>query len=30
LPTRITQEEAAAHTSFVEEMGDGAVWKKFG
>ncbi|WP_071674250.1 DNA polymerase III subunit epsilon [Nioella nitratireducens] len=30
LPARITQEEAAAHVSFVEELGDGAVWKKFG
>lgn len=30
LPSRITNEEAAAHASFVEELGDGAVWKKFG
>ena len=30
LPSRITKEEAAAHASFVEEMGDGALWKKFG
>jgi DNA polymerase-3 subunit epsilon len=30
LPTRLTRDEAAAHASFVEEMGDGAVWKKFG
>ncbi|NEU36576.1 DNA polymerase III subunit epsilon, partial [bacterium LRH843] len=29
LPSRITQEEAAAHASFIEEMGDGAVWKTF-
>jgi len=30
LPSRITNEEAAAHASFIEEMGDGAVWTKFG
>lgn len=30
LPPRITQEEAAAHASFVEEMGDGALWNRFG
>jgi len=30
LPPRITKEEAAAHASFVEEMGDGALWTKFG
>ena len=30
LPSRITKEEAAAHASFVEEMGDGALWKRFG
>ncbi|GKY86445.1 DNA polymerase III subunit epsilon [Sinisalibacter aestuarii] len=28
LAPRITQEEAAAHTAFVEAMGDGALWKK--
>lgn len=28
LPPRITEEEAAAHTSFVEKMGDAAIWKK--
>jgi DNA polymerase-3 subunit epsilon len=28
LPSRITKEEAAAHTAFVEAMGDGALWKK--
>lgn len=30
LAPRITQEEAAAHAAFVEAMGDGAVWRKFG
>lgn len=30
LPPRITNEEAAAHAAFVEAMGDGAMWKKFG
>jgi DNA polymerase-3 subunit epsilon len=30
LPPRITDEEAAAHAAFVEAMGDGALWKKFG
>lgn len=29
LPPRITQEEAAAHASFIEEMGDGALWTEF-
>lgn len=29
LSPRITKEEAAAHASFVEAMGDGALWKKF-
>jgi len=29
LPSRITNEEAAAHAAFVEAMGDGALWKKF-
>ena len=28
LPSRITAEEAAAHTAFVDKMGDGALWKK--
>ena len=28
LPPRITKEEAAAHTAFVDDLGDGAVWKK--
>jgi len=30
LPSRLTKEEAAAHASFVEGLGDGALWKKFG
>ncbi|MGC9370714.1 MAG: DNA polymerase III subunit epsilon [Paracoccaceae bacterium] len=30
LPPRITEKEAAAHAAFVEAMGDGALWKKFG
>ncbi|KGB83758.1 DNA polymerase III subunit epsilon [Rhodovulum sp. NI22] len=30
LPGRITEAETAAHTAFVEAMGDGALWKKFG
>ena len=28
LPSRITKEDAAAHASFIEELGDGALWKK--
>lgn len=28
LPNRITKEEAAAHTEFVDGLGDGALWKK--
>ncbi|WP_380055911.1 DNA polymerase III subunit epsilon [Falsihalocynthiibacter sp. SS001] len=28
LPSRLTQEEAAAHAQFVESMGDDALWKK--
>ncbi|QFU10152.1 DNA polymerase III subunit epsilon [Rhodobacteraceae bacterium THAF1] len=27
LPSRVTDEEAAAHAAFVEKLGDGAVWK---
>ena len=27
LPPRITKAEAAAHTEFVDKLGDGAVWK---
>ena len=27
LAARITDEEAAAHATFVEKLGDGAVWK---
>ena len=30
LASRLTNEEAAAHSRFVEEMGDGALWKKPG
>ena len=30
LAARLTKEEAAAHTAFVDGMGDGALWKKFG
>lgn len=29
LPSRITDEEAAAHAEFVDGLGDGAIWKKF-
>ena len=29
LPPRITNEEAAAHSAFVDKLGDGAIWKKF-
>ena len=28
LPSRITEEETAAHDAFVEALGDGALWKK--
>jgi DNA polymerase-3 subunit epsilon len=28
LASQITKEEAAAHASFVEGLGDGALWKK--
>ncbi len=28
LPPRLTKEEAAAHTTFVQAMGDGALWLK--
>ena len=28
LPSRVSEKEAAAHTAFVEAMGDGALWKK--
>ena len=30
LAPRLTDEEAAAHASFVETLGDGALWKKIG
>ncbi len=29
LPARVSEEEAAAHTAFVEALGDGAIWKRF-
>ena len=29
LASKITKEEAAAHSDFVENLGDGAVWKRF-
>ena len=29
LPSRITNEEAAAHAEFIDGLGDGAIWKKF-
>ncbi|MEZ5674084.1 DNA polymerase-3 subunit epsilon [Thalassovita litoralis] len=28
LPSRLTEEETAAHQSFVDKLGDGALWKK--
>ncbi|MEY8097546.1 DNA polymerase III subunit epsilon [Falsihalocynthiibacter sp. S25ZX9] len=28
LPSRLTEEEAAAHVEFINKMGDGAIWKK--
>ena len=30
LPSRLTQDEAAAHDAFVKAMGDGAIWLKQG
>lgn len=30
LPSRITEEEAAAHAAFVAKLGDGAIWLKRG
>lgn len=30
LPSRVTEEETAAHQVFVDKMGDGALWKKLG
>ncbi len=29
LASRLTEDEAAAHAAFVDELGDGAVWKRF-
>ena len=28
LPSRLSEKEAAAHSAFVDELGDGALWKK--
>lgn len=28
LPSRLTEKETAAHTAFIEALGDGALWKK--
>ncbi|MGR3641691.1 DNA polymerase III subunit epsilon [Alterinioella nitratireducens] len=28
LPSRLTEEEAAAHAAFIDELGDGAVWNR--
>lgn len=30
LGSRLTDEESAAHSEFVEKLGDGAIWKKLG
>ena len=30
LPSRLTDEETAAHSAFVDKMGDDALWKKLG
>ncbi len=30
LPSRLTEEEAAAHAAFVEELGEHALWRKYG
>ena len=30
LPSRLTEDERAAHAAFVETLGDAAVWKRFG
>jgi len=30
LPSRLKKEEADAHAAFVEQLGDGAIWKKAG
>lgn len=29
LPSRVTEEDRAAHAAFVAEMGDGAIWSRF-
>ena len=28
LPPRITNEEAAAHTAFIDSLGDGVLWNR--
>jgi DNA polymerase-3 subunit epsilon len=30
LPSKLTKEEAAAHAAFLEQLGDGALWKRRG
>jgi DNA polymerase-3 subunit epsilon len=30
LASKLTKEEAAAHAAFLEQLGDGAIWKKLG
>jgi len=30
LPSRLTEEERAAHSEFIEKLGDSPLWKKFG
>lgn len=30
LPSRLTEKETAAHSEFIEGLGDGALWKKLG
>ncbi len=30
LPSKLSNEEAAAHAAFIEQLGDGALWKKQG
>jgi DNA polymerase-3 subunit epsilon len=30
LPSRLTDEETAAHSAFIDKMGDDALWKKLG
>jgi len=30
LPSRLTEKEIAAHSEFVDGLGDGALWKRLG